>query len=134
LGQAGDRGARRVPAVVGRGRSLAHGLAREPGEVARLRRRPAGVLRGRRAQEGIPAALRMTMTKRRRRQRTDRGAIVVELILVTILVLCFVWWGIDYFRIGYKQRLTAMGESQTKAWQLSYPNGPQCFLSNPTIG
>lgn len=74
------------------------------------------------------------MRKRRRRQRADRGAIVVELILVTILVLCFVWWGIDYFRIGYKQRLTAMGESQTKAWALSYPNGPQCFVSSPVIG
>jgi hypothetical protein len=73
-------------------------------------------------------------TEARMRRRRDGGAIVAELILVTMLVLIFVWWGMDYFRIGYRQRLTALGESQTKAWAIAYPNGPQCFTTNPVIG
>lgn len=71
---------------------------------------------------------------RARRRRRQSGAIVAELILVTLLLLIFVWWGMDYFRIGYRQRLTALGESQTQAWALAYPNGPQCFTTNPVIG
>ncbi len=70
----------------------------------------------------------------RRRRRRERGVIALELILVTIFVLVIIWWGIDYFRISYRQRLTALGESQTKAWALSYPNGPQCFVDSPVIG
>lgn len=70
----------------------------------------------------------MERHSRQRVGRSQRGAIMVEVVVV-LVVLLLILLGIQHFRSLMRARLAVLHGAQTQAWALAYSNDGRCFLN-----